>query len=37
VRQPLYTTAIKRWQRYGALIDPLKDALSPLYPNGFDV
>jgi len=30
VRQPLYTGAIKRWERYGTRIDPLIKALGPL-------
>lgn len=34
VRQPLYTTSMKRWQRYGDRIDPLLRQLAPLYPGG---
>ena len=37
VRQPLYTSAMRRWQRYGDLLYPLKKQLSEVYPNGFDV
>ena len=30
VRQPLYQSAINRWERYGARVDPLRKALGPL-------
>ena len=31
VRQPIYTTSVKRWKRYGAYLDPLKEALRDLF------
>lgn len=30
VRQPIYTSSVKRWKRYGAALDPLKEALGDL-------
>ena len=36
VRQPIYQSSVKRWQRYEAHLDPLKASLAPFYPNGFD-
>jgi hypothetical protein len=30
VRQPIYKTAVKRWQRYAYYLQPLIDALGPL-------
>lgn len=35
VRQPIYKTAVKRWQRYEEFLDPLKAELAHLYPDGF--
>lgn len=35
VRQPIYNTAVKRWQRYEEFLDPLKAELAHLYPDGF--
>jgi len=35
VRQPIYTTSVKRWKRYEKFLDPLKDELKSLYPDGF--
>jgi len=29
VRQPLYTTSVERWRRYGGHLEPLKKALGP--------
>ncbi|MGJ8612246.1 MAG: tetratricopeptide repeat-containing sulfotransferase family protein [Octadecabacter sp.] len=37
VRQPIYTSSVQRWRRYEGHIAPLKTALAPLYPDGFDV
>ena len=31
VRQPIYTTSVKRWKRYEAHLDPLKEALGDLF------
>lgn len=31
VRQPIYATSVKRWERYGAALDPLKLALGELF------
>lgn len=31
VRQPIYTTSVKRWKRYDAHLGPLKEALGDLY------
>lgn len=36
VRQPIYTSSVARWRRYGDRVEPLKQALAPLYPGGFD-
>jgi tetratricopeptide (TPR) repeat protein len=36
VRQPLYRTSLQRWRRYEAHVDPLKEALAPFYPRGFE-
>ncbi|WP_131802368.1 tetratricopeptide repeat-containing sulfotransferase family protein [Yoonia tamlensis] len=36
VREPLYTSSMRRWQRYDAHLAPLKAQLKPLYPDGFD-
>ena len=33
VRQPIYTTSIKRWARYGDSIEPLRSALGDLVSN----
>jgi tetratricopeptide (TPR) repeat protein len=30
VRQPIYTTSVKRWKLYGKALDPLRDALGSL-------
>ncbi|MBI1416109.1 MAG: tetratricopeptide repeat protein [Limimaricola sp.] len=35
VRQPVYTTSVKRWKRYEAALDPLKEELKGFYPDGF--
>ena len=35
VRQPIYTSAVKRWKRYEEFLDPLKTELEHLYPDGF--
>ncbi len=34
VRQPIYTTSVKRWKRYEAHLGPLKNALGDLYEDG---
>ncbi len=31
VRQPIYTTSVKRWTRYDAHLAPLKEALGDLF------
>lgn len=31
VRQPIYSTSVKRWKRYEAHLDPLKEALGDLF------
>ena len=28
VRQPIFNTAVDRWQKYGSLLDPLREALA---------
>lgn len=35
VRQPLYASSIRRWERYDKFLDPLKAELRPLYPGGW--
>jgi len=30
VRQPIYSTSVERWKRYGNALDPLRAALGPL-------
>lgn len=34
VREPLYTSAMQRWRRYEAHLDPLKKHLNRFYPQG---
>lgn len=36
IREPLSTKAIGRWKNYETHLDPLKTALSDLYPAGWD-
>jgi len=31
VRQPIYTTSVKRWKHYDKHLDPLKSALGDLF------
>lgn len=35
VRQPIYTSSVKRWKRYEEFLDPLKEELKGFYPDGF--
>lgn len=35
VRQPLYASSIRHWERYDKLLDPPKAELRPLYPDGW--
>ncbi len=35
VRQPIYSSSVKRWKRYEAHLDPLKAELKGFYPDGF--
>lgn len=35
VRQPLYRSSIRRWKSVEKHLDPLKEELRPLYPNGW--
>ena len=35
VRQPIYSSSVKRWQRYEEYLDPLKVELKGFYPDGF--
>ena len=30
VRQPIYTTSVKRWKKYEEFLDPLKEGLGDL-------
>ena len=32
VRQPIYTSSVERWRRYGNTLDPLREALGDLVP-----
>lgn len=34
VRQPIYSSSVKRWKRYGSALDPLKKALGELASEG---
>ena len=37
VRQPIYSSSVQRWRHYDAHLHPLKTALAPFYPNGFEL
>ncbi len=36
IRQPVYSSSIRRWKRYEKFLDPLKKELEVFYPDGFD-
>lgn len=34
VRQPIYSSSVKRWKRYEKFLDPLKEGLGVYYRDG---